>query len=81
MIFNLPEVKDAFDEYELALMDTVEHLKSELNAIARVVPILRYSTKLRWDYYGAAYSVESDGKHYRARGASFTDFSLGHKHD
>ena len=80
MIFNLPEVKDAFDEYELALMDTVEHLKSELNAIRAGRANPQILNKITVDLR-CAYSVESDGKHYRARGASFADFSLGHKHD
>lgn len=53
MIFNLPEVKDAFDEYELALMDTVEHLKSELNAIRAGRANPQILNKITVDYYGA----------------------------
>ena len=45
MVFNLPEVGDAFEEYELSLMDTVEHLKSELNTIRAAERTPRFSIK------------------------------------
>ena len=53
MVFNLPEVGDAFEEYELSLMDTVEHLKSELNTIRAGRANPQNLNKITVDYYGA----------------------------
>ncbi len=53
MVFNLPEVGDAFEEYELSLMDTVEHLKSELNTIRAGRATPQILNKITVDYYGA----------------------------
>ena len=53
MVFNLPEVGDAFEEYELSLMDTVEHLKSELNTIRAGRANPQILNKITVDYYGA----------------------------
>lgn len=53
MVFNLPEVGDAFEEYELSLMDTVEHLKSELNTIRAGRANPKILNKITVDYYGA----------------------------
>ena len=53
MVFNLPEVGDAFEEYELSLMDAVEHLKSELNTIRAGRANPQILNKITVDYYGA----------------------------
>ena len=53
MVFNLPEVGDAFEEYELSLMDTVERLKSELNTIRAGRANPQILNKITVDYYGA----------------------------
>lgn len=53
MVFNLHEVGDAFEEYELSLMDTVEHLKSELNTIRAGRANPQILNKITVDYYGA----------------------------
>lgn len=53
MVYNLPEVGDAFEEYELSLMDTVEHLKSELNTIRAGRANPQILNKITVDYYGA----------------------------
>lgn len=52
MVFNLPEVGEAFEEYELALMDTVEHLKGELNTIRAGRANPQILNKIVVDYYG-----------------------------
>ena len=52
MNFNLPEVGDAFDEYELELEDTVDHLKSELNSIRAGRANPQILNKIVVDYYG-----------------------------
>ena len=52
MNFNLPEVGDAFDEYELELEDTVDHLKSELNSIRAGRANPQILNKIIVDYYG-----------------------------
>ena len=52
MIFNLPEVGDVFEEYELSLMDTVEHLKNELNTIRAGRANPQILNKISVDYYG-----------------------------
>ena len=52
MNFNLPEVGDAFDEYELELEDTVDHLKSELNSIRAGRANHQILNKIVVDYYG-----------------------------
>ena len=53
MVYNLPEVGDAFEEYELSLMDTVEHLKGELNTIRAGRANPQILNKITVDYYGA----------------------------
>lgn len=53
MVFNLPEVEEAFEEYELTLMDTVEHLKGELTAIRAGRANPQILNKIVIDYYGA----------------------------
>lgn len=53
MVYNLPEVGDAFEEYELSLMDTVEHLKDELNTIRAGRANPQILNKITVDYYGA----------------------------
>lgn len=53
MVYNLPEVGDVFEEYELSLMDTVEHLKSELNTIRAGRANPQILNKITVDYYGA----------------------------
>lgn len=52
MNFNLPEVGDAFDEYEIELEDTVDHLKSELNSIRAGRANPQILNKIVVDYYG-----------------------------
>lgn len=52
MVFNLPEVGDAFEEYELSLLDTVEHLKGELNTIRAGRANPQILNKIIVDYYG-----------------------------
>lgn len=53
MVYNLPEIGDAFEEYELSLMDTVEHLKGELNTIRAGRANPQILNKITVDYYGA----------------------------
>lgn len=53
MVYNFPEVGDAFEEYELSLMDTVEHLKGELNTIRAGRANPQILNKITVDYYGA----------------------------
>ena len=53
MVYNLPEVGDAFEEYEFSLMDTVEHLKGELNTIRAGRANPQILNKITVDYYGA----------------------------
>lgn len=53
MVYNLPEVGDAFEEYELSLMDAVEHLKGELNTIRAGRANPQILNKITVDYYGA----------------------------
>ena len=53
MVYNLPEVGDVFEEYELSLMDTVEHLKGELNTIRAGRANPQILNKITVDYYGA----------------------------
>lgn len=53
MNFNLPEVADAFEEYEFALMDTIDHLKSELSTIRAGRANPQILNKIIVDYYGA----------------------------
>ncbi len=52
MVFSLPEVGEAFEEYELSLMDTVEHLKGELNTIRAGRANPQILNKITVDYYG-----------------------------
>lgn len=53
MNFNLPEVADAFEEYEFALMETIDHLKSELSTIRAGRANPQILNKIIVDYYGA----------------------------
>lgn len=52
MNFNLPEVGDVFDEYELELEETVDHLKNELNSIRAGRANPQILNKIVVDYYG-----------------------------
>ena len=53
MNFNTPEVAEIFEEYELSLLDTVDHLKGELasSRAGRANP--QILNKIAVDYYGA----------------------------
>ena len=53
MVFNLPEVEEAFEEYELGLLDTVDHLKGELTSIRAGRANPQLLNKIVIDYYGA----------------------------
>lgn len=53
MNFNLPEVADAFEEYEFSLMETIDHLKSELSTIRAGRANPQILNKIIVDYYGA----------------------------
>ena len=53
MNFNLPEVAEAFEEYEFSLMETIDHLKSELNTIRAGRANPQILNKIIVDYYGA----------------------------
>ncbi len=52
MVFNIPEAGEAFEEYELSLLDTVEHLKGELNTIRAGRANPQILNKIIVDYYG-----------------------------
>ena len=52
MIFNNPQVQDAFDEYELTLADSMEHLKLDLGAIRAGRANPQILNKVYVDYYG-----------------------------
>ena len=52
MIFNNPQVQDAFDEYELTLADSMEHLKIDLGAIRAGRANPQILNKVYIDYYG-----------------------------
>ena len=52
MVFNIPEAGEAFEEYELSLLDTVEHLKGELNTIRAGRANPQILNKIVVDYYG-----------------------------
>jgi ribosome recycling factor len=53
MNFNLPEVGELFEEYELSLMDTIDHLKVELSSIRAGRANPQILNKIVVDYYGA----------------------------
>jgi ribosome recycling factor len=53
MNFNLPEVANAFEEYEFSLMETIDHLKSELSTIRAGRANPQILNKIIVDYYGA----------------------------
>ena len=53
MNFNLPEVGELFEEYELSLMDTIDHLKVELNSVRAGRANPQILNKIVVDYYGA----------------------------
>ena len=52
MIFNNPQVQDAFYEYELTLADSMEHLKIDLGAIRAGRANPQILNKVYVDYYG-----------------------------
>ena len=52
MIFNNPQVQDAFDEYELTLADSMEHLKIDLGTIRAGRANPQILNKVYVDYYG-----------------------------
>lgn len=52
MIFNNPQVQDAFGEYELTLADSIEHLKIDLGAIRAGRANPQILNKVYVDYYG-----------------------------
>ena len=53
MNFNLPEVANVFEEYEFSLMETIDHLKSELSTIRAGRANPQILNKIIVDYYGA----------------------------
>ena len=53
MNFNLPEVAEAFEEYELSLLDTIDHLKTELASVRAGRANPQILNKIAVDYYGA----------------------------
>lgn len=53
MTFNNPQVQDAFDEYELMLADSVDHLKIDLGAIRAGRANPQILNKIYVDYYGS----------------------------
>lgn len=53
MTLNNPQVQDAFDEYELMLADSVDHLKIDLSAIRAGRANPQILNKIYVDYYGA----------------------------
>ena len=53
MNFNLPEVAEAFEEYELSLLDTIDHLKGELSSVRAGRANPQILNKIVVDYYGA----------------------------
>lgn len=52
MVFNLPEVGELFEEYELTLEDTVDHLKVELSSVRAGRANPQILNKISVDYYG-----------------------------
>ena len=52
MTFNNPQVQDAFDEYELMLSDSMDHLKIDLGAIRAGRANPQILNKVYVDYYG-----------------------------
>ena len=52
MTFNNPQVQDAFDEYELMLADSMDHLKIDLGAIRAGRANPQILNKVYVDYYG-----------------------------
>ena len=53
MNFNTPEVAEIFEEYELSLLDTVDHLKTELSSVRAGRANPQILNKIAVDYYGA----------------------------
>lgn len=53
MTFNNPQVQDAFDEYELMLADSMDHLRMDLSAIRAGRANPQILNKIYVDYYGA----------------------------
>lgn len=52
MTFNNLQVQDAFDEYELMLSDSIDHLKTDLSAIRAGRANPQILNKIYVDYYG-----------------------------
>lgn len=52
MTFNNPQVQDVFDEYELMLSDSIDHLKTDLSAIRAGRANPQILNKIYVDYYG-----------------------------
>lgn len=53
MTFNNSQVEEAFEEYEMTLMDSVDHLKLDLSAIRAGRANPQILNKIVVDYYGA----------------------------
>lgn len=53
MTFTNPQVEEVFEEYEMALMDSVDHLKIDLSSIRAGRANPQILSKIYVDYYGA----------------------------
>ncbi len=53
MTFSNPQVQDAFDEYEMSLAESIEHLRIDLSAIRAGRANPQLLNKIYVDYYGA----------------------------
>ena len=52
MTFSNPQVQDAFDEYEMSLAESIEHLRIDLSAIRAGRANPQLLNKIYADYYG-----------------------------
>ena len=52
MSFSNPQVQDAFDEYEMSLAESIEHLRIDLSAIRAGRANPQLLNKIYVDYYG-----------------------------
>lgn len=52
MTFSNPQVQDAFDEYEMSLAESIEHLRIDLSAIRAGRANPQLLNKIYVDYYG-----------------------------
>lgn len=52
MALDIPEVSEAFEEYELSMMDTLDHLKIELGTIRAGRANPHILDRITVDYYG-----------------------------